>query len=779
MNPSITCKFFDGKLGVWALLTREPAKRSSRNGPTGTMVPYPVVVNKETYRNMLGEHVLPSIQAKFSGAVEGRRITVQQDNASPHIQPDYVPWRQAVNASGCEVHLRFQPQNSPGMNVLDLAVFNVLQSRQEQMAAHILDDLVANVKMALDELPPATLHAGFLTLQCVMDDCVAAGGDNTYKIRHMSKSKLAREGRLPRCIKCSATTASFLPALDRSPESGHSETSTSNFLHVQIPPTKLYSGTLLVPTLYYMCSEYKVLQMVDVEVYSRKRRVGRKCRATHASSMASGADTLWLNDADMTATNSSVTSSVPSTVTSSSSAAQRVLLPHAPYELSAFLAAAAAAGATAAPPPTFLDDLLRDDGDATQQTPGQSFPLLQSHDSSAMVDVGVLSDATFFSLGDDAQRVTTDSSSTGSPPTGASASRLLQLETNYERKKKRAKINRKDLNSRFQELMDILHLKEDRKLNRAKILEKTIEHIEKLTAELNALKAGHQPQQHGLQTASRKTAVAVHHQQQFRAIQTAMAHAIGQNSIASSANGSSAGGAPLLPYNPSQWSAAGVGASLPLAPMMWVPCPIVTPSGMVLKRAAPGRPGDSPSRKRGRVESVESAVTSSSEVESGPESTEDVTPVVSPMATKETSKFEWSAVEIPALLAFCDAWTLVTVMNTSRELRSAALLLNGKATVMQVVELFIVVQTLSHARIRVTDRISLSSKTAGNSSFEPFTASSGAHLTPQVVALNADHCATKDLSAVALQHGDLCVLSVYMACPGLELEDQFLQRYGN
>ncbi|GMF19257.1 unnamed protein product [Phytophthora fragariaefolia] len=93
-----------------------------------------------------------------------------------------------------------------------------------------LDDLVANVKVAMDELPPATLDAGFLTLQCVMGDCVAAGGDNTFKIRHMSKSKLTREGRLPQCIKCSATTASFLPALDRSAGSVHSETSTSIFL---------------------------------------------------------------------------------------------------------------------------------------------------------------------------------------------------------------------------------------------------------------------------------------------------------------------------------------------------------------------------------------------------------------------------------------------------------------------------------------------------------------------------------------------------------------------
>ncbi|GMF46345.1 unnamed protein product [Phytophthora fragariaefolia] len=86
-----------------------------------------------------------------------------------------------------------QPLNSPSMNVLDLAVFVALQVRQQRMVARTQDELVANVKVTFNELPPEALNAGFVTLQCVMDDCVAADGDNTFKLRHMSKSKLARE----------------------------------------------------------------------------------------------------------------------------------------------------------------------------------------------------------------------------------------------------------------------------------------------------------------------------------------------------------------------------------------------------------------------------------------------------------------------------------------------------------------------------------------------------------------------------------------------------------
>lgn len=67
------------------------------------------------------------------------------------------------------------------MNMLDLTVLNAPplpspQARQQRMAAHTLDELVQNVKVVSNKLPTASLGAGFLTLQCVMDDCAAVGG---------------------------------------------------------------------------------------------------------------------------------------------------------------------------------------------------------------------------------------------------------------------------------------------------------------------------------------------------------------------------------------------------------------------------------------------------------------------------------------------------------------------------------------------------------------------------------------------------------------------------
>ncbi|RLN71897.1 hypothetical protein BBJ28_00019031, partial [Nothophytophthora sp. Chile5] len=466
---------------------------------------------------------------------------------------------------------------------------------------------------------------------------------------------------------------------------------------------------------------------------------------------------------------------------------QQLFYPSAQFsELSAFLASThATSSGSGSAPPTFLDDLLgaSDEVDGQQQHPHVLFHQAHSHGdggvSVAMTDAGLLGDTTFLTLAEEQQSgeqtATTYSSpsggslsspsSSGTPTAVAgmttTTSRLLQLETNYERKKKRAKINRKDLNSRFQELMDLLHLKEDRKLNRAKILEKAIEHIENLSAELEVVKASqapHQPQNATQQQLhARKAAVVMHHQQQLfqqqqqlRVVPHAMTHPMVQQHIQNAA-----------------------------------------------------------------ANTARSGVASSS-------------------GNKETSLFVWGAQEIPTLLAFCDAWTLANVMAASpsvdipeprkhwKEWHEAnripqcaavtpggflfasgrtksinvwgllshrsnghttrTVLVSGKATVMQVVELYVVVQNLGHSRLRVTDCISVTASAStsgsgdGKSSFQPFTADSGAHLMPHVVAFNATPCTSKDLASITLQHGDLSVLSVFLECAGLELEDQFLQR---
>mmetsp|Transcript_3175 Transcript_3175/g.8771 ORF Transcript_3175/g.8771 Transcript_3175/m.8771 type:complete len:120 (-) Transcript_3175:176-535(-) len=42
----------------------------------------------------------------------------------------------------------------------------------------------------------------FLSLQCALRDSLSVDGDNTYKLSHIGKGKLCREGRLPISIEC-------------------------------------------------------------------------------------------------------------------------------------------------------------------------------------------------------------------------------------------------------------------------------------------------------------------------------------------------------------------------------------------------------------------------------------------------------------------------------------------------------------------------------------------------------------------------------------------------
>lgn len=74
---------FDGKIGIWPFVTKQPARRSSVNRPAGTMETKPVAVNHEVYRRMLLDKVVPAIRDRFPH--RNRSVTIQQDGAGAHI----------------------------------------------------------------------------------------------------------------------------------------------------------------------------------------------------------------------------------------------------------------------------------------------------------------------------------------------------------------------------------------------------------------------------------------------------------------------------------------------------------------------------------------------------------------------------------------------------------------------------------------------------------------------------------------------------------------------
>jgi hypothetical protein len=165
---------FNGKLGIWPFITTEAAKRSSRNRSAGTLVR------------------------------SNRNIKIQQDNARPHIKPTDPDFVAAVARSNFNIQLLCQPANSPDMNVLDLGYFNSIQSLQHEAAPKTIDELVEAVYQSFERLKISKLTNILLTLQLVMEQCILHHGNNDFKIPHMSKQKLEREGRLPLSISCSS-----------------------------------------------------------------------------------------------------------------------------------------------------------------------------------------------------------------------------------------------------------------------------------------------------------------------------------------------------------------------------------------------------------------------------------------------------------------------------------------------------------------------------------------------------------------------------------------------
>ncbi|XP_042038441.1 uncharacterized protein LOC121784356 [Salvia splendens] len=147
---------FDGKIDIFPFTRQEPAMRKSKNRPRGTLETKPIQsVNKE---------IIPAIKAKWPDNIS-KKIFIQQDNVRPHIMHNDAEFQSVANTDGFRFHIICQPANSPYCNVLDLGFFRAIQSIQDDKLATGVDELVANVQTAFDELSAETLNNVFLTLQ--------------------------------------------------------------------------------------------------------------------------------------------------------------------------------------------------------------------------------------------------------------------------------------------------------------------------------------------------------------------------------------------------------------------------------------------------------------------------------------------------------------------------------------------------------------------------------------------------------------------------------------
>ncbi|XP_049383023.1 uncharacterized protein LOC125847448 [Solanum stenotomum] len=196
-------ELFSGKIGIFPFVVKEAAKRNSKNRATGTLETKPILsMTKDITRNCLIEKVLPAIRSKWPISESNTPIFIQQDNARPHIDINDMEFNEAAREGGFDIRLCFQPPNSPDLNVLNLGFFRAIQSLQYQKAPLTIDELINAVETSFNEMKWERLNHVFLTLQACMIEVMKAKGGNNYKVPHMMKERLEREGNLPIQLSC-------------------------------------------------------------------------------------------------------------------------------------------------------------------------------------------------------------------------------------------------------------------------------------------------------------------------------------------------------------------------------------------------------------------------------------------------------------------------------------------------------------------------------------------------------------------------------------------------
>ncbi|XP_050207663.1 uncharacterized protein LOC126657082 [Mercurialis annua] len=164
---------FDGKIGIWPFMFKEPAKRTSKNRVAGTMETKPIL------------------------------SVTKVDNARPHLNVNDLQFNEVAGIDNFDIQLCFQAPNSHDMNVLDLGFFRAIDALQQKKAPTTIGEFVAAVEKAYEEFSDEEINNIFLTLQGCMLEVMKDFGGNNYKVPHMNKHKLIRDGQLPQNLECS------------------------------------------------------------------------------------------------------------------------------------------------------------------------------------------------------------------------------------------------------------------------------------------------------------------------------------------------------------------------------------------------------------------------------------------------------------------------------------------------------------------------------------------------------------------------------------------------
>ncbi|RHY42109.1 hypothetical protein DYB30_006817 [Aphanomyces astaci] len=154
------------------------------------------------YRDYVITRVVPAIKAKFPSV--NKRVVLQHDNATPHgAITDAI--LACVSTDGWTFVVQRQPPNSPDLNVLDLGYFASIQSLQNKVVSHSIDDVIQSTLAFFEALSSEKLENVFHTFQAVMRLVLEHNGSNHFPLSHLKKDAKRRAGTLSANLSCPAS----------------------------------------------------------------------------------------------------------------------------------------------------------------------------------------------------------------------------------------------------------------------------------------------------------------------------------------------------------------------------------------------------------------------------------------------------------------------------------------------------------------------------------------------------------------------------------------------
>ncbi|ETV75133.1 hypothetical protein H257_10699 [Aphanomyces astaci] len=212
---------WNGKIGMWPFVSMVPAQRKSKNRERGTMVTTPLTVTKPIYRQFLVDHV--SIKLLWPG----RRTCRFTSNKTTH-------------------GLMFKLMTPSWLLLVGQTIVTTI------------DELVSAATGAFNDLDGRVLDKTFMVLQKVLEESLKIGGDNAYKLPHLHKDKLARQGPQNPQLACDPEVMSVIDEMNSRKEFERRVDNLSGVL-----ASCAIEGTINMSNIDNLCAMARDIDLVD------------------------------------------------------------------------------------------------------------------------------------------------------------------------------------------------------------------------------------------------------------------------------------------------------------------------------------------------------------------------------------------------------------------------------------------------------------------------------------------------------------------------------------